>query len=305
MLAARDLGIPGSCFIFSWDNLPKATLFVEADHYLVWSEHMLQEMRQYHPELSENRVHIGGTPQVQPYFDQSLYESRESFCLRHQLDPARQYLCFTGDDFTTSPYDPVYLEHLAVAVQALNEQAGDLYRIVFRRCPVDWSDRYEVVLKKYKDLIQIIDPVWAPVSSDTSWNQFVPTREDVALLVNTVRHSALTINIGSTTALDFATLGKPACYFRYNAVEKGVWDIFKVYRYVHFRSMYGLEPVYWVDTRDDLAGVLQKALVDTDGRVAQAQAWHRRLAQHPLDAASVQIGEILEKLANARLFPES
>lgn len=265
---------------------------------------MRQEMQQYHPELSEKRVHIGGTPQFQPYFDHTLYESRDTFCQRFQLDPAKQFLCFTGDDFTTSPNDPLYLEHLAEAVQALNKQTSDQHRILFRRCPVDWSDRYDAVLRQYNTLIHVIDPVWAPVSSGSSWNQFVPTHEDVALLVNTVRHAALTINIGSTTALDFATLGKPACYFRYNAVENGAWDIFKVYRYVHFRSMTGLEPVYWVDAKEDLMAVLPKALIDTDGRVPQAQAWHRRLAQHPLDAASARIGEILEKLAHAHLFPE-
>lgn len=304
MLAARSLGIPGSCFIFSWDNLPKATLFVETDHYLVWSEHMLQEMQQYHPEVSPDRVQIGGTPQFQPYFDETLYESRESFCQRHHLDPTKQFICFTGDDFTTSPHDPFYLEHLAEAVLQLNQASGDTYRILFRRCPVDWSDRYDVVLDKYRSLIQVVDPVWAPVSSDTSWNQFVPTREDVALLVNTVRHAALTINIGSTTALDFAALGKPACYFRYNAVENSRWDILKVYRYVHFRSMQGLEPVYWVNAQSELASVLQKALTDEAGCVAQAQAWHRRLAQHPLDTASERMAEILEKLAHARLLPE-
>lgn len=304
MLAARELGIPGSCFIFSWDNLPKATLFVEADHYLVWSEHMLQEMQQYHPEVSPEQVHIGGTPQFQPYFDETLFESRQAFCQRYNLDPAKQFICFTGDDFTTSPYDPVYLEHLAEAVQGLNQQAGKQYGILFRRCPVDWSDRYDAVLQQYRELIQVIDPIWAPVATGSSWNQFVPTREDVALLVNTVRHAALTINIGSTTALDFATLGKPACYFRYNAVENGVWDIFKVYRYVHFRSMSGLEPVYWVDSKEELQEVLEKALADTDGRVAQARAWHQRLAQHPLDAASARMGEILENLAHARLLPE-
>jgi hypothetical protein len=33
LLAAQQLGIPTATFIFSWDNLPKATMVVETDYY--------------------------------------------------------------------------------------------------------------------------------------------------------------------------------------------------------------------------------------------------------------------------------
>jgi hypothetical protein len=36
--AAQELGIPTATFIFSWDNLPKATLVLEPDYYFVWSD---------------------------------------------------------------------------------------------------------------------------------------------------------------------------------------------------------------------------------------------------------------------------
>jgi hypothetical protein len=35
LLAAQQLGIPTATFIFSWDNLPKATMVVETDYYFV------------------------------------------------------------------------------------------------------------------------------------------------------------------------------------------------------------------------------------------------------------------------------
>ena len=44
LMAARSLNIRTACFIYSWDNLPKATMFVDADSYLVWSEHMKGEL---------------------------------------------------------------------------------------------------------------------------------------------------------------------------------------------------------------------------------------------------------------------
>ena len=56
-------------FIFSWDNLPKARLAVEADLYLVWSQWMKDEMRDYYPEISEEKVKLVGTPQFEFYLD--------------------------------------------------------------------------------------------------------------------------------------------------------------------------------------------------------------------------------------------
>jgi hypothetical protein len=191
----------------------------------------------------------------------------------------------------------VYLQHLAAAVTRLNAVHHDVYRILFRRCPVDWSDRYADVLQQYPNLIHVVEPRWlAPAGSD-SWQHIMPTREDVTLLVQTVQHASLTINIGSTTALDFAVLGKPACYLRYNAVKSSNWDVFKVYQYVHFRSMNGLNPVYWINHADEMEQVLVLALQDVEKSVTQAQEWHRRIACHPLEAASSRFAIALEHIA--------
>jgi hypothetical protein len=51
LLAAQDLGIPTATFIFSWDNLPKATMVVEANYYFVWSHHMKRELLLYYPNI--------------------------------------------------------------------------------------------------------------------------------------------------------------------------------------------------------------------------------------------------------------
>ena len=60
-IAAREEGIPSSCFIFSWDNLSsKGSVAINFDHYLVWSEHMKKELSFYFTANPEH-VHIVGT----------------------------------------------------------------------------------------------------------------------------------------------------------------------------------------------------------------------------------------------------
>ena len=70
--------------------------------------------------------------------------SRTAFFSKYDLDPVKKYICFTGDDITTSPDDPLYLEDAAQAILELNK--GDFHLgLIFRRCPVDFSNRYDSV----------------------------------------------------------------------------------------------------------------------------------------------------------------
>ena len=305
LLAAQDLAIPTASFIFSWDNLPKGTLTVAADHYLVWSSNMLDEMQRYYPDISEERIHVTGTPQFVPYFDASLRLSRTEFCRLHGMDPGHRFICFSGDDITTSPHDPLYLKDLAEAVQRLNTQGTAQYRIVFRRCPADWSDRYDAVLESYKDIIHVLDPVWKSYDGNRAWNHFIPDQSDVALLINTALHCDVVVNVGSTMAIDFATLGKPACYIRYDAVVDKRWSARKVYNFIHFQTMQGLDPVYWIDRPADWLEVLPKAVSDEAGKVSDARRWQAIIAAHPLEEANQRIWKTLGKISShAHLLSE-
>lgn len=297
LLAAQEIGIPTASFIFSWDNLPKGTFTVEADHFLVWSPYMKEEMGKYYPEISQDRVHVTGTPQFVSYFDSSLRIPREAFCAQHGMNPDDRFICFSGDDVTTSPHDPLYLKDLSEAVEQMNASGKTQYKIIFRRCPADWSDRYDAVLEAHKHTIHVLDPVWKSYEGNKAWNHFIPDQADVALLVNTVLHSDLVINVGSTMAIDFATLGKTACYIRYDAVEDKRWSAQKVYNFIHFQTMNGLDPVYWVDSREAWAKILLQALEDRDHKVKDARRWQSMIAQHPLEETNQRIWETLQKIS--------
>src|SRR5688572_15780303 len=79
MLAARTLGIPTATFVYSWDNLPKGRMAVHADHFLVWSDLMKEEMLRYYPEVTANRIHVVGTPQFEHHLNPALVQPRDAF----------------------------------------------------------------------------------------------------------------------------------------------------------------------------------------------------------------------------------
>ncbi|WP_299110578.1 hypothetical protein [uncultured Winogradskyella sp.] len=277
-LAAKQNNIKTVTAIFSWDNLPKARLAVKTDDYYVWSKWMKQEMKDYYPEIPEDNVILVGTPQFEFYLDQNRFITREDFAKTHGLDTKKKWLCFSGDDIATSPYDQLFLEDVA---ESLNSKKDDL-QIIFRRCPVDFSSRYDEVLNRFNDLIVPIDPIWN-VQSETGWVGYFPKFNDISMQVNLSYHCSLVINLGSTMALDFATFNKPCLYLNYNPSNDNNWSTKIIYNFQHFRSMNGLNAVGWINDKASILEVVNNALNHPETIAPERKKWMEILVQHPID----------------------
>lgn len=297
LLAAQELGIPTATFIFSWDNLPKATMVVETDSYFVWSEHMKEELLQYYPYIKAENIHITGTPQFESHYETDRLVAKETFFKQNGLDITRRYICYSGDDVTTCPDDPQYLDDVAAAVKQMNEE-GDAIGILFRRCPVDFSDRFDSVLTQYKDIIVPVNPKWEKKGG--MWNTILPTPEDVDLQMNTIAHTDMVINLGSSMVFDYAAHGKPCAYINYDVKHKRVedWSVKKIYNYIHFRSMPVKESVIWLDNKEEIKTKIQKALAEGNRQITEAKEWFHIINQQPFQKASVRIWEAIHKIIN-------
>ena len=295
LTASKDLGVPTASFIFSWDNVPKATTVVTTDHYFVWSEHMKKELLHYQRYIGASQVKVTGTPQFENHFNPSVKETRETFFEIHDLDLKKDYICFSGDDVTTSPTDDLYLRDIASAVRTLNDNGQNL-GIIFRRCPVDFSERYNKVLEAYEDIIVSIEPVWKKIGD--SWNTVLPTKEDLALQTNIIAHTACVVNLGSSMVFDYACYDKPCAFINYNylnqskQLEKGVY----VYDFVHFRSMPSKKAVVWFSSPEDISKDLLAMLTDGKETSTAAKKWFEKINMHPPEEASKRIWDNIENL---------
>lgn len=253
---ARDLGIRTTTVIFSWDNLPKARMALRADSYLVWSVYMKKEMELYYPEIPSETIYITGTPQFEFYEDQNNIIQKNIFFERYSLDPAKKIICFSGDDEKTSPDDPIYLQDIAEEIIKSNLQ--DEFQILLRRCPIDFSGRYDFVVKKYPHLIKEAPPLWY-FNTSKEWNAFYPAIEDVKLLVSTAFYSEVVVNVGSTMAFDFAMFHKPCIFINYDQENKKVehWSVKKIYQFQHFRSMPNKDCVIWWNEKGGISKLLR------------------------------------------------
>lgn len=293
--AAKSLGIKTACFIFSWDNLPKAMLLIDTDYYLVWSDFMKAELLKYYPHIKAEQIFVTGTPQFENHFNPEDILSYTDFCNQHQLDTSKKYYLYSGDDVTTSPNDPLYLEDTAKAVEKLN-QNGNNMGIIFRRCPVDFSNRFDAVLQKYKHIITPIAPAWKQMGG--AWNNVMPTIEDMQLQANCIHHTHGVLNLGSSMVFDAIAHNKTCAYFNYNAANTDLkkWNVEKIYKYVHFRSMPSKDAVHWVNSPQNIEAILLNMLNTKSPQHQEAQKWFEIITQAPANSASKRIVEAIKNI---------
>lgn len=297
LLAAKDLGIPTVAFVYSWDNVPKAMQVVETNYYFVWSELMKDQVLQYYPFVKEEQVIITGTPQFEPHYNDLLKLSKEEFFEEYNLELNKKYICYSGDDETTSPLDQYYLEDLANAVRSLNKKGYDL-GIIYRKCPVDFTDRYDTIIEANNDIIKVLDPIWRQVGDQ--WNQVLPDKEDFRMLYNVCEYSEMVTNVCSSTVFDFVAHNKPCVYYNYEQPQltKGIRDIGQNYKYVHFRSMPSDKAVVFCTDKNELEGLIKQVLDGNLSNVEECKDWFDTVAGKRRKEASKNIWLTIGSLVN-------
>ncbi|WP_343330104.1 hypothetical protein [Polaribacter staleyi] len=289
--AAKKLQISTATVIFSWDNVPKARLISRYDYYYVWSDLMKNQLLQLYPEILTSQIQITGTPQFEFYGDKNLYEERNIFLNKYGLDIDKKTICFSGNDLS-SPYDAVYLNDICEELFKLDEKIRP--QILFRRCPVDMSDRFDIILNKYKEFVFSIDPDWKIAKEEgDSFTSIYPSTNDNRLLVNTVKHSDIVINLGSTMAHDFAILDKPCLYLNYDPVDHSKFKVEDVFNFEHFRSMNHLEAVGWIHSKNEISNRISEVLQNPEKVGKERKEWLKRIVLHPIEGNS---NKLIEKI---------
>ena len=287
MAAAEDLNVKALSAIFSWDNLPKARLVLRSNTYTVWSEYMRNELKFFYPEIKDEQIAVTGTPQFDFYRNEHLLQTREDFAIQFGLDPIKKWVCFSGSDGTTSPYDALYLRDVANALKDDND-----IQLIFRQVPVEGIERYADVLQEFPYIIHL-PPLW---HKGKYWNEFYPKPEDIKHLVNLSFHCATVVNIGSTMALDFSWFNSPGLYLNYDHSKEQKWKTRNVYNYQHFRSMQGWDAVVFANSPDEIKRHIRQIIDQPESVAKDRKLWLQKIVGD-LDGptASTRLHDLLVK----------
>lgn len=100
---ATSKGIPNTAVIVGWDNTSSYSLpGAPVDHITCWSQIQKEELV-FGADWQPDRIHIGGIPSYDGYFEHSWLMPREAYFKQHGLDPERKLIAYASSFITFSP----------------------------------------------------------------------------------------------------------------------------------------------------------------------------------------------------------
>jgi hypothetical protein len=293
VLAAENLQIKTTAFIFSWDNLAsKGRMVANFDSYLVWSDLMKQELLNFYSSVKSEQVAVVGTPQFEPYILPRYGYSINEFHKRFNLDATKPTLLFSCGDVSTSPNDPLYIETIAKAI--LNKDILKSVNLFVRTSPAESPQRFASLAEKYP-FIRWNYPQWVQARSNhqEAWSQRIPTVADVHDLKSVLQHSAININMLSTMSLDFMLFNKHVINTVFGNPSNGLANDQRFLQYAHIEYVVHSGATYIAKNESELIEALNDALSTPEAKLSQQKALLDLQIGAPLEGTSKRIAEVL------------
>jgi hypothetical protein len=236
---ARCKGIRLVGSVLSWDNLSsKGPLPGEFDEYLVWGRIMRDELLSFYDYVKPRSVKITGPVQFDWHAQARWQLSREQTCSQFGLDPSRPYLLYGFGAPLQAPNEARVLRYILESCTR-----GRLRRMRLQVCarlhPKCSAASLDDLVISYPQLA-VSQP--NPTADVARWRA-VP--EDIANLVNLVRHAAVVLNIFSTLTLDAIIHDRPVINIAWSPGEPKPWPGTLGQYYTHFQPVIelGASPV--------------------------------------------------------------
>ena len=293
VLAAQQLQIKTTAFIFSWDNLAsKGRMAANFDGYLVWSNLMKQELLSFYTSIKPEQVTVVGTPQFEPYVLSRYGYSEAEFHQHFDLDEAKPTLLFSCGDVSTSPNDPFYIETIAKAM--VDRELFQSLNLLVRTSPAESPERFAPLAEKYP-FIRWNYPQWVQARSNhqESWSQRIPTVADVHDLKSVLQYSAININMLSTMSLDFMLFDKPVINTVFGNLSNGLANDQRFLQYAHIEYVVNSGATYIAKNEKELLFAINQALSTPDAKLVQQKELLNLQIGAPLEGTSKRIAEVL------------
>jgi hypothetical protein len=201
--AAKQLDIPTIAYISSWDNITtKTRLVFHYDAYVVWSEQMKSELKEFYPLSRTKPIYVVGAPQYDVFAKPQHHQNRDTFFRNNGLDPQRPLIvyCLGSPNIIREDYGALeFLERI--------NGSGDLshLQVIVRPHPGFYDNGYTELGKIKSRFADVL------IQSPHRHWQKIPFQgqESIDEWVNTLRYSDVIINLASTISADAAVFDKP------------------------------------------------------------------------------------------------
>jgi CDP-glycerol:poly(glycerophosphate) glycerophosphotransferase len=265
----RQHGCKTLANVLSWDNpTTKPAMDTSCDYYTVWSEEMKRELAVHFPYIKTQSI-VTGSPLFDMYYDRRHAMERAAFLQSVGLPPDRPYILYTTNTPAGMPDEWLIVERYW---QELNrsELAGKVSLLV-RLHPKEDPARYESLRSKPDVAVTVAGkPYWA--SSD----RWLPTDDDMRLLLNSMLHASVSVNVASTMSLESFALGLPTINVAFKSSENFedralLWSFSMYHTSDHYRAIVDNGAVDLARSMEELIDSTIRALEQGNGRAAAMQ----------------------------------
>ena len=195
--AAGKMGLPTFVPIVSWDNLTtKGNFHVLPDLFFVWNQLQKSEAKKFH-QIPDEKIKIMGAMLFDGWFsDYKPSLTREEFCRKYNLDPAKPYLLYLGSTTNIAPDESwIPLKLREMLDQAQDESLREI-QIVIRPHP----SNYQIYKKISKKGIWMIPEE----------GRLPDMPDDSQLFYDTVFYTLAAIDgVNTSAVIDAVIMGKP------------------------------------------------------------------------------------------------
>lgn len=256
LIEAKRRKIKTVGMVRGWDNFTShGFLRVIPDHFLLQDEY-LREVGIKYQFLKPEGLTVVGFPQYDYYFDSTLKEPREEFFKRLGISSDKKLILFGAmGDFLFAKEGEI-AEIFEELVE--EEKIPNNLVMLFRAHPA-----FDSPLEKMKSLKHVISDRNAvyPAGNLNDWDM---GRREVSHLINSIVHSEMVINAGSTIGLDAIALEKPAISIAFEKTKMPYWFSAARFRdaYTHYEDLMRLGGMAPADSKEELARVINRYLKD-------------------------------------------
>jgi hypothetical protein len=253
--AAALNGTPIVSVVISWDNMSTKTLLSEfVDTFLIWSEEMDQDFGANLPQLRRKPRAIVGSPQFEPIHTGRGVVPRAEFFKKYGLDPGKKLILYTTGSKTLFPGEPECLDTL---LRHWRTHLSDRSCLMVRMHPKDREGRHAALIPKFPEVPFTL--AGENLAEDDDW---VPTQDDMALLINQLHHCDLIVNVASTMTLEGFAIDKPSINigFTLNSSVSARYPMEDFYKSRHYRDIVDSGAAPLVNSYEELFAAIESVL---------------------------------------------
>jgi hypothetical protein len=211
--AARELGIPSTMIVHSWDNPPtRGTPPVMPDRWIVWGPSMRDDLVRYHG-VSPDDVDVAGAVQLAVYSDGALARcDRGSFLARLGLHPGREVVLYAA-----TIHFPVYSDMPVLRLLVDYARLHPEVQVWFRPHPHSRELADTVPFARAHGLF--IDPSFdAFLAGGLHDRRYLP---DLDFYADMLSAADVVLSNVSTIALEGALVGRPQVFVGFDCPAPG------------------------------------------------------------------------------------